>query len=235
MTESSQDSPFRDYASFLRERYGEPVHRVPLDLGLSCPNRNPDGSGGCAFCGELGGRAAHLGGTELPLGEQVRRGVAFARERYGATAFMAYFQAFTSTNAPVGRLRELFAEALAAGEFRGITVATRPDCLPEETLDLLSELADHVVQPFQIVLGGPEPQLRLVPAGVQAGDARRLLQHAAPLLRLGGNDLADLALMDERRRARARRGVGEQQLHVAGTHLAPVHPIGRTVLALDPA
>jgi len=141
MTERNQDSPFCDYASFLRERYGEPVQRVPLDLGLSCPNRDLDGSGGCAFCGELGGRAAHLGGTELPLGEQVRRGIAFARERYGATAFMAYFQAFTSTNAPVGRLRELFAKALAAGEFRGVTVATRPDCLPEETLDLLSELA----------------------------------------------------------------------------------------------
>jgi len=141
MGESTQEQPFRDYAGFLRERYGEVLYRVPLDLGLSCPNRQPDGSGGCTFCGGTGSRAPHLGRVPSPLREQVERGVRSARERYGATAFMAYFQAFTSTHAPAAVLRPLLAEALSAAPFRAVTVSTRPDCLPEATLDLLAELA----------------------------------------------------------------------------------------------
>lgn len=141
MGERTEEQPFRDYAGFLRERYGEVLYRIPLDLGLSCPHRLPDGTGGCTFCGETGSRAPHLGTARLSLTAQVEQGIRSARERYGATAFMAYFQAFTSTHAPAAVLRPLFAEVLAAAEFRAVTVSTRPDCLPEETLDLLSELA----------------------------------------------------------------------------------------------
>jgi radical SAM protein (TIGR01212 family) len=141
MGETNPDQPFRDYAGFLRERYGDVVHRVPLDLGLSCPNRGADGSGGCTFCGARGARAVHLGDEVPPLSEQVRRGIEFARSRYGATSFMAYFQAFTATYGPANTLRQLYGEALAAGEFRAVSIATRPDCLPDETLDLLAELA----------------------------------------------------------------------------------------------
>jgi radical SAM protein (TIGR01212 family) len=141
MGESTPHQPYRNYADFLRERYGSVLHRVPLDLGFSCPNRAADGPGGCTFCAGDGARAVHLGESPGTLADQVRRGLEFARERYGAAGFMAYFQAFTSTYAPTDVLRARFTEALSAADFQAVSIATRPDCLPDATLDLLEELA----------------------------------------------------------------------------------------------
>ena len=114
-------------------------------------------------------------------------------------------------------------------------VADRLLGLALERLDLAGELVDDVVEPRQVGLGGAQPQLRLVPARVQAGDAGGFLEHAPALLGLGRDDLADPALVHQRRRARAGRGVGQQDLHVAGAHLAAVDAIGRARLALDAA
>ena len=104
-----------------------------------------------------------------------------------------------------------------------------------EPIDLLGELADHVLEAGEVLLGGAQPQLGLVAAGVQAGNAGGFFQHAAALLGLGLDDLADAALVDEGGRARAGRGVGEQDLDVAGAHFAAVDAIGRALLALDAA
>ncbi|MGY3364093.1 hypothetical protein ACVWZL_001218 [Bradyrhizobium sp. GM2.4] len=104
-----------------------------------------------------------------------------------------------------------------------------------EAFHLPRELADHVLDAGEIGFGRLEPQLGFVAAGVQAGHAGGVFQHAAALLGLGLNDLADLALVDESRRARAGGGVGEQNLHVAGAHVAAVDAVDRTGLALDAA
>ncbi len=132
---------YHDYRTFLEQCYGARAYRVPLDLGLGCPHRDPHTlTGGCTYCGSSGARAVHLRrGT--PLAEQVRAGIEFARRRYRARRFIAYFQASTSTNAPAARLRPLYREALAATDFCAVIVSTRPDCLPCATLDLLEELA----------------------------------------------------------------------------------------------
>ena len=106
-------------------------------------------------------------------------------------------------------------------------VADRLARLLLERVHLRGELADHVFQPQQILLGRAQPQLRLVAARMQAGNAGGLFEHAAALLGLGLDDLADAALVHQRRRARAGRGVGEQDLHVAGAHLAAVDAVGR--------
>jgi radical SAM protein (TIGR01212 family) len=136
--------PYLDYRTFLQQRYGQVLHRVPIDLGLGCPNRDPETlRGGCLFCGDNGARAGHLQ-ARMPLLEQVRCGVRRGRERYGAREFMAYFQAYTSTNAPVAVLRRLFDEVLQAHPFRSVVISTRPDCLPTEVLDYLAELAAEV-------------------------------------------------------------------------------------------
>ena len=94
---------------------------------------------------------------------------------------------------------------------------------------------DHVFEPLEIVLGSLEPQLRLVAARMQAGDSGGLLEHAPALLGLRLNDLADPALVHQSRRPRAGRGVGEQDVHVAGAHLAAVDAVDRAVVALDAA
>ena len=97
------------------------------------------------------------------------------------------------------------------------------------------DLAADVVQPLQIGLGGAQAKLGLMPTGVQAGDAARLLENAAAVLGLGGDQLADLALPDQRRGVCPRRGVREQKLHVAGPHLLAVDAVGRALPPVDAA
>ena len=113
-----------------------------------------------------------------------------------------------------------------------------PDRLPRlllQAVDLAGELADHVLDAGEVGLGRPQPQFGFVAAGMQAGDAGGVFQHAAALFGLGLNDFADLALVDQRRRTRAGGGIGKQDLHVAGAHVAAVDAIDRAGLALDAA
>ena len=114
-------------------------------------------------------------------------------------------------------------------------VADRLPRLLLQAVDLSGQLPDDVLDPGEVGLGGLQPQLGLVAAGVKSRDTGGVLQHAAALLGLGLNDLADLALVHQRRRARAGRGIGKQDLHVAGAHIAAVDAIDRARLALDPA
>lgn len=130
------------YSDWLRARYGCRTARVPVDGGFSCPNRGPDGSGGCAFCDAAGSRSPLLG-TVRDVAEQADRAAAFQRARYGARALLLYFQAFTSTYAPAARLRELYDAALARAPFRGLVVSTRPDCLDPEKAELLASYRDR--------------------------------------------------------------------------------------------
>ena len=126
--------------SYFQNKYGTALQRIPLDPGFPCPNRNPDGSGGCAFCPGDGSRAQHLK-AGMNLEEQVRSGIAFAKNRYGANPpYAAYFQAYTTTNGPVDQLRKMYRDVLAMADFPCVIVATRPDCLPQEVIDLLGEL-----------------------------------------------------------------------------------------------
>ena len=118
---------------------------------------------------------------------------------------------------------------------RHLLVAPRRARLPLQALDLRVELAQHVAEAGEVGLRRLQAQLRLVAAAVQAGDAGGILQDAAALLGLGVDDLADLALAHQRRRAGAGRRVLEQDLDVAGARLAAVDAVGRAGLALDAA
>lgn len=133
---------YNRYSAWLRSRYGCRAARVAVDGGFSCPNRAPDGSGGCAFCDATGSRSPVLGDARR-VADQVDACAAFMRGRYGAEALLLYFQAYTSTYAPAFRLRELYDEALSRAAFRGLIVSTRPDCLDAEKADLLASYADR--------------------------------------------------------------------------------------------
>ena len=132
--------------------------------------------------------------------------------------------------APGDQMRERLVAADVGGE---IAVAARLARLTLEAVDLDVDLLEHVLDPQQIVLRALQPELRFVAARVEARDARRFFENEAARLRLGGDDLADLALTHQRRRARPGRGVGEQELHVARPHLLAIDAIGRAGLALD--
>ena len=125
---------------------------------------------------------------------------------------------------------------LGGAHLRGdIAIADRLPRLRLESRNLRGQLVDHVLEPQQVLLGSAQPKLRLMAARMQPGNAGRLLQHAATLLGLGLDDLPDAPLMHQRGRARAGRGIGEQDVDVAGAHLAAVDAIGRALFALDAA
>ncbi|OGV56631.1 MAG: TIGR01212 family radical SAM protein [Lentisphaerae bacterium GWF2_52_8] len=129
------------FSDYLRGRFGRTLHKIPVAFPVTCPNRAADASGGCIYCDEAGARAGHLP-PFAPISEQVRIGVRNAANRYGAKPpYIAYFHAFTSTNAPLERLRGWVSETLDAADFSMLIFSTRPDCLPENILDFLSDLA----------------------------------------------------------------------------------------------
>ncbi|MCX7626744.1 MAG: TIGR01212 family radical SAM protein [Candidatus Sumerlaeaceae bacterium] len=130
--------PINYFHDHLIECYGQRVQKLCLDGGFTCPNRDGSKSfGGCLFCDSDGSGAGKILAAR-PVGEQVARQKALCQRRYGAKLFIAYFQAFTNTYAPVERLRFLYDQALASDDVIGLSVGTRADCLDEQVCDLLA-------------------------------------------------------------------------------------------------
>lgn len=130
--------PWRDFNSWLKQRFGQRVQKVCIDAGFTCPNRDGlKGTGGCAFCDSVGSGARHVLSSE-EIGAQVRRQIGAAHHRYGATKFIAYFQAFTNTYAPAPTLRATYDSALVDDRIIGLSVGTRSDCVTEEICEILA-------------------------------------------------------------------------------------------------
>jgi radical SAM protein (TIGR01212 family) len=132
-----------EYRDYLQKRYGEILYRVPIDTGGSCPNRNADGSGGCAFCPEDGARAIQLLNIK-EIDKQIETGVRFAKRRYKASAFMAYMQTFTSTFTQKETIEQQVELILDTENFKAIAFGTRPDCLSPAVLDYFCTLQKRV-------------------------------------------------------------------------------------------
>jgi radical SAM protein (TIGR01212 family) len=130
---------YRDLNTALREHFGCPVQKITLDAGMTCPNRDGTlGVGGCIYCNVRGS------GTSLSqyysISEQLERGKARLAHRYKAKKFVAYFQSFSNTYGSPQDLEGLYLEALAVEDVVGLAIGTRPDCVPDSVLDMLSEL-----------------------------------------------------------------------------------------------
>jgi len=126
------------YGQHLLRRYGERVHKIALDAGLTCPNRDGSkGIGGCTFCNN--DSFSPNGRTPPTLQEQLASGRRAIQRRTRATKFIAYFQAYTNTYAKVEQLRAMYEEVLKEPDVIGLSIGTRPDCVPSEVLDLLDE------------------------------------------------------------------------------------------------
>ena len=136
-------------SDFYREKFGCKVYKLSLDGGFTCPNRDGTlGYGGCIFCGGDGGSAFAARGDDIA--QQLRE----AKEKVafkGGEKFIAYFQSFTNTYAPVERLKRLYAAAMEPEEIVGLAIGTRPDCLPREVIDLLAQLNGR--KPVSVELG----------------------------------------------------------------------------------
>ena len=138
---------YRDFNTYLREQFGERVQRISLDAGLGCPNRDGTVSeGGCIFCDGRGSGTGAFTEDRESVSRQIERAKGFIQKRYKAHKFIAYFQSFTNTYAPVCHLQQLYDEALSHSAMVGLSVATRPDCVNEEILEMISAYRkDHLV------------------------------------------------------------------------------------------
>jgi len=143
---------YRSLNDYLRQTFGGKVYKLALSSGCSCPNRDGTlGRGGCIFC-SAGGSGEFAQSSLLPVTEQIERAKHLVSRKVPANArYIAYFQSYTNTYAPASHLRPLFTEAIRHPDVAALSIATRPDCLPEEILDLLSEL--NAVKPVWVELG----------------------------------------------------------------------------------
>ena len=130
---------YNRFSDHLRDKFGTKVYKVTLDAGFTCPNRDGTISNeGCIFCDD-GGSFSQLYSNKIPIIEQLNSGIALSKEKYKAQKFLAYFQAYTNTYKPVNELKEIYDQALSHEDVVGINIGTRPDCVEEEKLDLISD------------------------------------------------------------------------------------------------
>ena len=134
------DKPYHSLDYELKKRFGEKVYRLALNGGMTCPNRDGTvGHGGCIFCSG-GGSGEFASDPALSIREQIESGKERLSHKRPVNAYIAYFQAFTNTYAPVDYLRTIFTEAIAHPQVVLLSIATRPDCLPPDVLELLARL-----------------------------------------------------------------------------------------------
>ena len=133
---------YNSFVGYFKRRYGERLQKIVLDAGFSCPNRDGKvGRGGCSYCDNAAFHPSYSTAGKS-LHQQLDEGIDFHKVRYRTTEhYLAYFQSFSNTYAPLERLKKLYEEALSHPSVVGLVIGTRPDCVDEEKLDYLADLA----------------------------------------------------------------------------------------------
>lgn len=140
------------YSKYLKGKFGEKVYKLPINLPLTCPNRDGCvGSGGCIYCGEEGGSFENLPNS-LDVKEQLTANKDYIKDRYKAKKFIAYFQNFTNTYMPLNDFKRVIKEALM-DDIVGISISTRPDCINNDYLEFLAEIKEEYDLDITVELG----------------------------------------------------------------------------------
>lgn len=133
--------PYNSFSDYLWNKYNCRVLKIPINADLSCPNRDGTIAGsGCIFCSEDGSATPGMSGT-MSIPDQIERARGNFKRADASTRYIAYFQAYTNTYAPLPRLKELYDLAVGQRDIIGLMIGTRPDCLPDEVLDMVSSYA----------------------------------------------------------------------------------------------
>lgn len=233
------DKPYYSLNHYLKHTYGEKVHKIALNGGMSCPNRDGTaGNGGCIFC-SAGGSGEFASDAALPVTQQIEEGkrLLSSKRNRQCTSYIAYFQAYTNTYAPVDYLRRIFTEAISHPDIVGLSIATRPDCLPPETVSLLHELS--LQKPVWIELGLQTMHERTAafinrgyPLACFESAMKRLREAGLPvivhlILGLPGESQSDVLRTIQYLNTIGIHGVKLQLLHVLkGTGLAQLYEAG---------
>lgn len=215
----------------MLRRYGERVHKVSIDAAFTCPNRDGSkGRGGCSFCNNVS--FSPNGRNPASLQEQIAAGRRVIRKRTGAQKYLAYFQAYTNTYADIDELASLYGRALSEPDVIGLSVGTRPDCVPVPVLELL---AGYQQQGYEVWLelglqSSFDESLRRVNRGHGFSEYRTAIRRARSLglqvcthliIGLPGEDLQHAEVTLQR----------VLELGVDGLKLHPLHVVKGTRLA----
>lgn len=137
---------YNSFVGYFRKKYGRRLQKIVVDAGFTCPNRDGSvGLGGCTYCNN---DAFHpnYSTPDKPILQQLEEGIQFHLNRYRTTEdYLAYFQSYSNTYAPLEELKKLYAQALSHPKVKGIVIGTRPDCVDEEKLDYLAELSREAI------------------------------------------------------------------------------------------
>ena len=232
---------YNTFSDELKRRFGCKVQRISLDAGFTCPNRDGTlGTEGCIFCGGHGS-GSHGIRRDLAVAAQIEHGKEVMIRKYRAVKFLAYFQAYSNTYAPVEKLRALFDEALAVPDMVGIIVATRPDCLTDDVLAYLTglhqitylwlELGLQSIHDKTLALIGRGHDYACFVAAVERAKVFGLRVCAHVILGLPGETRAEMLAMAGELNRLGVDGVKLHLLHVMrGTRLAELHERGEIEL-----
>lgn len=171
---------YNDFPSFCREIFGERVQKLSIDGGFTCPNRDgKKGTGGCTFCNNESFNPAYCRSVK-GITQQIEEGVGFFSAKYQGQKYLAYFQAYSNTYAPLDVLRQKYEEALAHSKVVGLVIATRPDAVDDRVLDYLEDLAQrHYICVEYGVESANDDVLALVNRGHTFAEAESVIRRTA--------------------------------------------------------
>ena len=196
MTEASfiwgHEKRYNDFSTYFKKKFSERVQKVSIDAGFTCPNRDgTKGLGGCTYCNNKTFKPTYTN-LDISVTSQIQKGVDFFSKKYKAMKFLAYFQAYTNTYAPLEDLKKLYDEALQHPKIVGLVISTRPDTVSSELLDYLEELSKKVYVMVEFGLESHrDKSLQLVNRGHNFNDSVFALQETA---KRGINNCAHLIL-----------------------------------------
>jgi len=135
---------YNSYNEYFKRTFGQRVQKVSIDAGFTCPNRDgTTGLGGCTYCNNDAFNPSYCQ-PQKPVSQQIAEGIEFHKVRYRrALKYLAYFQTYSNTYSSINRLKELYEQALAYPEITGLVIGTRPDCIDDEKLAYLADIARH--------------------------------------------------------------------------------------------
>ena len=199
---SSAQKPYNDYANWVGRHFACKIQKISVDAGFSCPNRDgTKGKGGCIFCDNRTFNPAYCT-PQKTVTEQLNDGKDFFARKYPDMKYLAYFQAFTNTYAPLHHLKALYEEALAVDDIMGIVIGTRPDCISNELLDYLALLNTQTMVVMEYGIESTnDSTLKFINRGHNFECARKAIMDTAErgittcahlILGLPGEDRADI-------------------------------------------
>lgn len=173
---------YNSYSAYFKHNYGTRLQKLSVDAGFSCPNRNPHDRtmGGCTFCNNQAFNPSYCS-PQKSITQQLDEGIEFHQHRYrNAEGYLAYFQPYSNTFAPVDKLKNIYSEALAHPKVKGLIIGTRPDCVDDAKLDLIASLAG-VPYRFVAIEYGIESCYDATLAAIRRGHDFQATRHAINL------------------------------------------------------